>query len=206
MNDSTRFRSPEHAVRFAFAVEGRPVVDISPFFRDLRGGSVKLPEEVTGESSGWDRAAQGAMIVALMLRHLSKDQQAVLVARYTKPISPQMEREKRRLLGHVLNLIRPQLPRVKLYYLVDVVRGWGGFRREHDDRWWAVHYRVEDRTLRNWSHGRHYRGQHVTGIMDVLESLEQECYQTLLEPMVDAGLVPETQEQDSFKLLRRIKK
>jgi hypothetical protein len=42
--------------------------------------------------------------------------------------------------------------------------------------------------------------------MDVLESLEQECYQTLLEPMVDAGLVPETQEQDSFKLLRRIKK
>lgn len=207
MVDSPRFRSPEAAVRFAFAVEGRPIVTISPFFRDLCGGTVKLPEEVTGETSGWDRAAQSAMIFALMLRHLSRDQQAVLIARYAKPITEKMERDKRRYLLHVLNLLRSELPRVKLYYLADVVRDWGGYRRDHTDEWWAKHYGAAESTLWRWKFGRHYHGEHVTGIMDVLERLEYGCYETLHDPMVDAGLVPETQENDDgFKLLRRIKK
>lgn len=189
MTESPRFRSPEHAVRFAFAVEGRPVVDISPFFRDLRGGTVKLPEEVTGESSGWDRAAQGAMIIALMLRHLSKDEQAVLIAHYAKPMTEMMERDKRKYLLHVFNLVRAELPKPKLYYVVDVVRAWGGYRRSHPDEWWAKHYGIDDRMLRFWAYGRHYRGEHKDGIFQVLTRLEQECYEVLLEPMVDAGLV-----------------
>lgn len=186
---SPRFRSPEHAVRFAFAVEGRPVVDISPFFRDLRGGTVKLESEVTGESNGWDRAAQSAMILALIQRHLSKDQQAVLVARYSKPLTPKMERDKRKYLLHVLKLVRAELPRPKLYYLADVIRAWGGYRRDHTDEWWAKHYGINERMLRFWLYGRHYRGERKDGIFQVLARLEQECYEVLLEPMVEAGLV-----------------
>jgi hypothetical protein len=196
MPDSPRFRSVESAVRYAFAVEGRPVVDISPFFRDLRGGTVKLPEEVTGESNGWDRAAQSAMIIALMMRHLDNDQKAVLTARYSKPLTEKMEKDKRLYLLHVLNLVRAELPKPQLYYLADRVREWGGYRRDHDDKWWAKHYDVDDRTLRNWSYGRHYRGQHILGIWDVLYRVEQECYDVLLEPMVEAGLVPEPEEAE----------
>lgn len=189
MADSPRFRSPEAAVRFAFAVEGRPVVDISPFFKDLRGGTVKLPEDVTGESSGWDRAAQGAMILALMMRHLSTDQKAILVARYAKSLTEKMERDKRLSLLQVLNMLRVELPKPKLYYMADIVRAWGGYRRDHTDEWWAKHYGVDDRMLRFWTHGRHYRGQHSDGIIQVLSRMEQECYDSLLEPMIDAGLV-----------------
>ena len=192
MTDSPRFRSPEHAVRFAFAVEGRPIINISPFFRDLRGGSVKLEAEVTGESSGWDRAAQSAMIMALMLRHLDNNQKAALIARYAKPITGKMEQDKRRYLLHVMNLAYAELPRMQLYYLADLVRHWGGYPRHHQDEWWARHYGVDERTLRNWSHGRRYRGQHVAGIYDFLYRIEYECYDRLLEPMVEAGLVENT--------------
>jgi hypothetical protein len=181
-------------VRYAFAVEGRPVVDISPFFRDLRGGTVKLPEEVTGESNGWDRAAQSAMIAVLMARHLTFDQQAVLIAKYSKTATEKMEKDKRKYLLHVLNLVRAELPSIKLYYMADILRTWSGYKRDHTDVWWAKHYDVDARTLHRWSHGRHYRGQHILGIHDVLYRLEHACYDVLLEPMIMAGMVPEPEE------------
>lgn len=207
VTDSPRFRSPESAVRFAFAVEGRAVIDISPFFRDLRGGTVKLESEVTGESSGWDRVAQAAMVIALIQRHLSKDQQAVLIARYSKPATDKMERDKRRYLLRVLQLVRDELSKPKLYYLADVIRAWAGYRRDHDDEWWAKHYRVAESTLYRWKYGRHYRGEHVTGIMDVLQQLEDSCYQALYQPMLDADLIPDIQDSGGIKkLFRPIKK
>jgi len=196
MADSPRFRSPEHAVRFAFAVEGRPVVDISPFFRDLRGGTVKLAEEVTGESTGWDRAAQGAMVIALMMRHLSHEQKAVLISRYAKPITAKAESDKNRYLVYVLNRVRDELPKRPLHYLIDVVRGWAGYRRHHNEVWWAKHLDVDECTLRRWKHGYRYKGQQHPGIMDVLFRLEQECYQVLQEPMAEAGLVPMVDDEE----------
>jgi len=194
--DKPRFRSPEHAVRYAFAIEGRAIIDISTFFRDLRGGSVKLPEEVTGESSGWDRAAQCAMIMALMMRYLTVDEKSVLVARYGKALTYSMERTKLRCFCTVLNLVRGELPKIKLWYLVDVVKEWAGYGLDHTDVWWAVHYGVDDSTLRRWKYGRHYRGQHIAGIVDVLYRIEQLCYDKLLEPMIDAGLVEEPEREE----------
>lgn len=185
------FRLPEHAVRAAFAIDERPICDGTRIFSDMMGaGSVRL----LGEEplTAWEHISQAGMVMALLQRHLSHDQQAVLVARHLRPVTTHSERLKRVCLEITLNRARPELPKIPLNFMVDAARGWAGLQREHKDMWWMDKLDVDIRTMRHWRRGRRYNGHRLWGILSLLDSLEQDCYDSLFEPMILAGLVEDT--------------
>lgn len=181
------FRLPEHAVRAAFAVDANPICEVSRFFADLRGGTVKLIGD--DPLTPWDHATQAGMILALMQRHLNRDQQSILVGHHARPVTEEARRLKEKCLWRVLNLVRPELSHVPLHYLVDVVNEWAGLPRAHEDLWWADHLDVDYRTIQNWRLGRKKKGKRFRGIRNLLYAAEQDCYSALQEPMAEAGLV-----------------
>lgn len=181
------FRLPEHAVRAAFAVDANPVIDQSRFFADLLGGTVRLQGDEP--LTPWDRATQAGMILALMQRHLNRDQQAILVGRYARAVTQDSSRVKEKCLWRSMNLIRPELPEIPLHFMVDTIHGWAGMPRQHKDMWWADFLDVDMRTIKRWRRGRSYKGRRFWGILSLLDTLEQECYGSLYTPMVDAGVV-----------------
>lgn len=182
------FRLPEHAVRFAFAIDDNPVCETSRFFRDLRGGSVRLQGDTP--LTAWDRVSQAGLIMAIVSRHLNHSQQAILVAKYARPVTREMDRLKRKCLLIAINLVYAEIPQsVSKDYLIDVICGWATISRQKPDSWWSDRLDIEMRTLRMWRRGRQYRGNRVLGIQSVLPMLEQRCYDVLFDPMVSAGLV-----------------
>ena len=182
------FRLPEHAVRAAFEVESRPVLDSSRFFADLRGGTVRLAGDEP--LTKWDHVAQAGMIMAIMRRHLTPDQQALMIVRWAYSTLPDTMRLKKKCLWRALNLIRPELSHAPLPYVVDVLRGWARMPRKQD-LWWADKLDVEVRQLRRWRNGWRRQNDRTWGILSLLNTLEQEIYSQLLDPLTEAGLVGE---------------
>jgi hypothetical protein len=182
------FRLVEHAVRAAFEVESRPVCDTNRFFADLRGGTVRL----VGDEplSPWDRVGQAGMIMAIMQRHLSPDQQALLIVRWAYSTLPDSMRLKKKCMWRTMNLIRPELQHVPMPYLVDVLRGWARLPRKKD-LWWADKLDVDLRQIKRWRNGWRRKNDRTWGVLSLLNTLEQDAYSTILEPLTEAGLVGE---------------
>lgn len=181
------FSSERAAVRTCFASEAYQICETSRFFRDLRGGTVPLPEDCV--LTPWDRAARGAMILSFLMRTLSAFDFAFLSARYTVAVTQSLERRKRLHVAQVFERVRLELPRPPLYFAADVVRGWAGMRRHHrSNKWWAQHFGTSEETVRTWMYGVPKRNQR--GILTLLDTMEQEIYDLRLrEPMLAAKII-----------------
>lgn len=191
------FTSERAAVRAAFASEAYQICETSPFFRDLRGGTVPLPDDFV--MTPWDRAAQGAMIMGFLMRTLSPFDFAFLSARYTIAVTQPLERRKRGHVGQVFERVRLELPRPPFHFAADVVRGWAGMRRHHRSTpWWANHFKVNEKIITAWMYGVPRRNQR--GILTLLDTMEQEIYDhRLREPMLQAKLiVPDAAQVKAF--------
>ncbi len=189
MSDRPPFRNPEHAIRYGFEREAYQVCDTESFWRDLRGGTVPLPD-AGPRLSVWDKQAQGGMLLGFLEREGTRTALAVLSARYTVPATAELAKRKRLHIGQVLELVR-RTHRRPLPFLTDVLQGWARLGRRCDNETWAEILNVTDRTIRFWLHGRRDRRRDQRGILGTLSTLEQEAYDALREPMIVAGLIPE---------------
>lgn len=190
------FTSERAAVRAAFNAEAYQICETSPFFRDLRGGTVPLPDDFV--MTPWDRAAQGAMILSFLVRTLSPFDFAFLSARYTIAVTQPLERRKRAHVALVFERVRLELPKPPFHFAADVMRGWAGMRRHHRSmEWWAEHLSVDAQVIKRWLYGRRERNQR--GILSLLDTLEQEIYDDRLrEPMVKTKLIVPTPDDDKY--------
>jgi hypothetical protein len=183
------FRSAEHAVRSAYSTESKSIVKVSSFFSDLRGGSVPLGlrEPMTPH----DVHAQAAMILAMLERHLPVEEMIVVRARYTIPTTRMLELRKRRDQELIFEIItdRSDMPEMPKYYVQDVIRGWTGERRHHDDTWWANNLGRDTRLLRYWCNGRADRNWF--GIVALLSDIQTNAINRMTEPMYRSGLTRE---------------
>lgn len=181
------FSSERTAVRCAFGAEAYQICETSTFFRDLRGGTVPLPDDFP--LTPWDRAAQGAMVMSFLLRSLSPFDFAFLSAKYTVPVNQALERRKRIHVAQVFERVRAEFPKPPFYFAADVMRGWSGMRRHHRSmQWWATHLGVDEQVVKRWLYGRRERNQR--GILTLLDTMEQEIYdERLRQPMLKAKMI-----------------
>jgi len=181
------FRSPENALSFAYNVEAQAVVKVSSYFRQMRGSTVRLGKR-NKPLDPYDRHAQAALILAFLERTLPPVEKIVVQAYHTQPNEPWLEKRK---LADMMLLVEMSMtlegaPRMARRYVEDVGRGWVGYRRHHDDKWWERHLGCPHDTLRRWRSGRSDRGW--LGFVTHLESRYKGAIALLTEPMYEAGL------------------
>lgn len=189
-NPNAPYRSPLHALRHAFAAEAKDVVEVSSYFADLRGGSVKLPSEDNDPGGPYERRAQSAVVLAFVHERLRPEDMILLRAKYTVPQSRMLQIRKStdvKLLYDVLIAADPKFRNVHEKYAEDVLRGWAGYQRQFTDDEWKDKLRCHPDTLRFWRNGRRRRG----GFVSWLRVRHDEIMSDLADAMFDAGLTQE---------------
>lgn len=192
VNFEAPYRTAEHSVSAAYALESRAIVEISTYFRDLRGGTVPLPGREP--MSAHDRHAQAAMTLSFIAGVLDPVEQLVVRAKHTRPDTPELTRRKENdiVLVHEL-LVFGWGPRGAPHgfrdYAIDAIRGWARARRVHKELWWADHFEVDVGRLRRWRWGS--RRRRARGFLSRIEGTYQDAIGKLADPMYDAGLTQE---------------
>lgn len=187
VTDDPLFRSVEAALRFAYRMEASDIIKVSSLFRQMRGSTVRGKRRSDGP---WDDHAQGAMILALTDRTLRPPLMVCVRCYYTQPSSALLDMRKQmdyRLLAELFR--ETEKTNIDQWFVADVVRGWAGDRRHHQDAWWASHLGLHPKKIQRFINGRRDRGW--TGIMPFLSGLNADAHSDLWGPMVDAGLVRE---------------
>lgn len=188
VNYDATYHSVEHALREAYQCESQAIVKISSYFSQLRGGTVKLKKG----SDQFDQHAQAAIVLSLLHRHVPYDELVVVQCRHTVPSTPMLEARKRADLELIYRLAitdRQEMQNVPKWYGRDVVMGWAGYPRQHDDDWWADNLKTTARTLRFWRRGRPERD--LIGFVQLLDIAYENAVAKLREPMFEAGLTVE---------------
>lgn len=136
-----------------------------------------------------DGVAQGAMIRALIVRTLSKDELYTLDALRTHPVDASLS-DRKNIAAHELcvRLMESRkMLRSRGFWVIDTLREWTGVRRHHTDVWWAEHYEVSDRTLRRWRNGDQKNG----GMMHELDDMYNHAMVQLDGAFYESGLTTE---------------
>lgn len=182
MSEKALFKSPEQAIKYAYRIESRSIVKVISYFSGLCGSTLKQKRS----DGPWDDHAQASMILSLMDRTISGDELIAIRARYTIPSTGTLEYRKATdcvlLTEHIL-----ALRSMPIYFVLDTVRGWAGYRRTKADRYWSEELKISDRVIRGWRGGRADRGW--KGIIRILDEFEAGAISAMHGPMESAGLI-----------------
>lgn len=191
VNYDAPYKYAEQAVRDAYRTEAQDIVKVSGFISSMMGnkGGSKLRSRSNRPRDPHDRHAQAAMILSFISRHLTIEQQLVIRARLTIPNNRMLELRK----SHDLKLMFEHFVRYKwdapFRYVEDVLRGWVGYKRHHDEEWWANHLKKSTSTLYYWRYGYTKRG--TPGFMTAIDVAYEDGMGRLINPMYEAGLTEE---------------
>jgi hypothetical protein len=191
VNYDAPYRYAEQAVRHAYRTEAQDIVQVSAFISSMMGskGEMKRPFNPNRPRGPHERHAQAAMILSFVARHLTVEQNLVIRAKLTQPSNPMLERRK----SQDMKLVYEHFVRYKwdipFRYVEDVLRGWSGYGRHHDEEWWAKHLKKSISTLYYWRRGQSKRG--TPGFMTAIEVAYEEGIGRLIDPMFEAGLTSE---------------
>lgn len=181
------FRSVESAIRFAYGMEGQAIVKVSNHLTSLRGSTVRGKRRSDGP---WDDHAQAALILHMIERILQPHQMICVRGYYTQPKDDMLEMRKQVDYRLLAELFRGETRTdIDQRFVADVVRGWVGDRRHHQDKWWAAHLNVHPKTIQFCINGRRDRG--VIGIIPFLDGIRIGAIDAMYGPMAEAELVVE---------------
>lgn len=207
LNEDAPFRSVEHAMRFAYNMEGRDVLKVSTFFKQFKSSEVfdsehkpnYVPDfrEALKGLEPYELQAQAALIMTLVQRSLNGKLTTFAEAYYTVD-DTMSDPEGKKIHGPLYNRKTQRCRYLAGKYLVDVlphdkdfmgdvVRYYCGLQPERPWEYWMRRLNISNSTLWRWI--KTNEKKYTQSVYSVLKGYETSMRTQLSDVLREASLV-----------------